>query len=532
MTTSTQFLTETQSYLDEQQSQLSTYLNSLERLSSGRDLALDLIKDKVLSNIEDISSNWTTYSDTGPSFTGYVDGYINGALDGTTADEDILQQNRRLLSTLGAIFASEPEAPAYMAKITSDELSSHLDDRAEILSRVSSTLTKVRNQIALLDSGWYGNYLINTENAKNDLDDAIGNILTARNSLYNTRSINDGEIDTARTKLISAVEYLAKEDADASLVDILHYIDQLELDIVALESIDTVVDEYVTNLKSFKTEFSANAQGSNRFFDYVREMTEAQYTEMNSVSKSMQAVMDIDYATLALTKSNEWIKKLTTIAASLQTTVVEYDASLNDDTNVNTIQLDTLISNLNESDRSLDTDIKDSINSVVGLIRRVVNIDYGQADVITEINTLTSTVNTQDSNTRRVILDCTGYQPSIIASINEYLRFLNNLNLDRARSILLSSNWGLVFRLDELNLTFSGFMSSLVTGLLSSMEDNELRNIVLSLYYKIRGYQRSKQIMALTFDTLKQKAINNIVDVRLNEILIMEAQLSTLARRI
>ena len=527
-----EFVAETQKYIDSRRKTLKQYLELLGNTPRNTEVSITQTKNDILSYIESNISHWATFSDTSSKFETYAAEFTESSIAGNTASEDIQKQNRNALATLGAIFATEPKAPHFLAKKTANEVESIMNTRQLLLSEIDDNISKLNTEINLIDGDWYSNFMDDTNSAKVQVDNAISNLLTVRSFINNQSAINDGELGLAKDRILSAVDHISKCDSSASITNILYYAEELDNKADELTEVDINAKAYVDNLIAFKAEFNNNSTGNNRFLGYVKEVSDHQYKELLSISKSMEAAIEKNSVAVTVNKSSDWIIQLMTIAGSINHSVVDYGASINDSSDADTILLDTFISSLDSSGRVIDSTIPNYIKNATGEARRLISNETSKINFNTFSSTVSTKVSDQNSVTATIKSDCRIYGPSEIESITEFLTFINNIDLDRAKSVLLSSRWASIFKLNDLSLDFPTVIAQLIGGFIDSIDDIELRERIKSLHYKIQADKRNRTVLGLTFDSLRQSAINNMNTTKMRELDELQAQLEIIDKKL
>lgn len=524
------FISETQRYLDNRNAELNRSISVLQNISSGVDSAYGSLRSRLLDNIRSLVTPFGSYNDSSAVFESHVDGVVSEVLGGNSASEGGLRQSRGVISILGSILSTEKTTPHYLAKKTADDLTLKLQDRTSVLDDISYYLGRAKSEIALIDSSWYEDYLIDTTNALNDVNNAIENMITVRAFVHEQDAVNDEKIDLVKSNVSSAIGHLSRVNSPVSVLNITSYAEKLTALNARLALLDEEINVYISNLIEFKTSFNDSEDAGNRFISYVRESVEHQYNDLLSVKALMREVLNRGDSRLALEQAPDWIKRLSTIGALSDEQIIDFGESLNDSSNLETIKLDTLITQLGMT--SLNISISSDIEETIGLISRVINVAIDSTEVMSNIDSMITDVEVDTTASRQVIFDCSDYEPTPIEALDEFLRYIETLDLDRLKYVLLSSDWGQIFTLVENGLTHSEVISMFIVPFIDDIEDDELRNSILHLAYKMQSERRINRVKAITFDTAATHALNALRTGRVRELEQMTGQLETISRRL
>lgn len=526
------FLSESETYLKNRKSQLSKSLSVLENLASGSASTQSVLTSSVLDSVRSIISSYGNYNDTSQLFEPYVEEVVEDVLSGSSSDEQGQMMNRATIATLGSLLATETTTPHYLAKKTADILSIKLGDRDEILSSIKSSLENARAEILLIDDSWYSDFMNDTTSALNDVNNAIGNMLTVRSYVENYNSVNDTVIGFVKSNVSSAIGHLSRVNSPVSVLNLVYSINNIKDQITALEFIDEEINVYLENLKNFKTNFQEACNSGNRFIGYVKESAERQYSDLLSIRRSMKEVVDRGDSGVALRQAPDWIKQLSTIGSFSDTQVSDFCVDVNDSSNSETVKLENLISLINHPSRSLDLNIASEVLSTLGRIAQVTNISIDSTSVIDDIDSTIVLIDNDTTSTSVVTADLSDYDPNPVEALDEFISFIETIDLDRLKYILISSDWGRIFTLVENGLTHSEIISLFINPFINTIDDDEVRNMVLSLSFRIASERRINRIKSITFSTVKDMAVNSLRTGRIRDVEVMTGQLEQLRLRL
>jgi hypothetical protein len=434
---------------------------------------------------------------------------------------------------MGAIFASDTTSPLYFAKKTTDEIELLSNQRLEILNNIVLNLEYLLGQVALIDDSWYSTtYNDDVSNALGDIEVAIPNLLTVKSHLYNKSILHTGELELAKSRVYSSVNYLKKLDTSASIYDLQYYLEELSSDASDLMSIDDNINTYIDNIKNFREEFNNNCVGAKRLTGYAREMVGHQYDQLVSVRDVIRESLKRDNLMMLFSHSKEWVSLLVTIAASMDNLEIDYAEIVNDDTHIDTSMLIQVINNFKLPSRTIDKEIIDMIFEIIAQVKKNMSTKLSISNLLALINTGKSHVDDDIVITENIISDCTTYSPTVVPAVDEIIIYINNLGLDRAKAVLVSSKWSDIFGLFDRNLSFPDIISDTILGFIDTVEDTELRSKILSLYYTIQAQKRTKNILGLTYDSVKKSAIDYLVNKKIKQNDGLMAQLDVISRRL
>jgi hypothetical protein len=131
-----------------------------------------------------------------------------------------------------------------------------------------------------------------------------------------------------------------------------------------------------------------------------------------------------------------------------------------------------------------------------------------------------------------IINDSSAYTPTICPEVDEIIALTNSLGLDRAGEVLISSNWPNILSLNESNMSYSDIILSLLSVFINDIQDAEVKSILLSLYYRMQAQKKKKMLLGITFDTMREVAIKNLLTKKLASINYYSAQLSNVKDKI
>lgn len=532
----TQFIAEAQKYLDQSKSDTLQYVSILSRMSGNRQGAFELLFNKLMSLIKKNSNKVTNYTDTSASFDEYANYFTGEVINGTQYVDKSVQQNKKVFSTLGSIFASNTSAPLYFIKKTADELDYLSQSKIATMQSILATLLLIEQQLLKIESSsseWYSaNVLADTSSAANDINNAIGNLLVSESYAAAYKTTNLGELNLAKNRTLSAINYIAGNDSSAFMYDVEVYIESLERDTSSLETFDTKITDYVQNIQTSREEFPKMSSSNGKFGTYAQEAASAQRRELESVSRSMAAVIKTDNKLTAVAKTKEWVQKLATIAASIENTIVDYSEVINDDTHIDTAQLITYSANLSLPTRSINSTLVERIRLLINLIKQKLYVNTDIDTIIDLKNDITSSILEQNTYMGNIITDSSTYSPTVCPEVDEIIALTNSLGLDRAGEVLISSNWPNILGLNESNMSYSDIILSLLSSFINDIQDVEVKSVLLSLYYRIQAQKKKKMLLGITFDTMREVAIKSLLTKKLASIDYYSAQLSNVKDKI
>lgn len=524
---SNEFVTESKKFIDNQITELKIYASSLKGSLSNRDLIISaivkILKAKILERGD---SGYTESSQDG------LEAALNVLATQMYEDDSFNPTEESLgdasLALLGGLLAEESDSVFSFIREAASTAEESLATRDEMLESMKSRLVELNDLVAGIDSSWYDQkYISRLKSASSSLADADSDI---QKIIYKA---NLGKVDLDRVENCSdsvndAVLFLNDKKTLKSIGDISYIIDSIRTDLDEFENIGNTCDQLLDGLRSSKEEFIKWSNASTRMLSFYKNTMLSVNDSLDAVKIAIDRTIDNGIDAEAANNVAQWINQLVACRELLDGSIIKMDTNISDPANENTILLDAMIDGVSSVPIPINLDLPGEIKEAISLAALKIHKDIDIEPLTVKIDGINSDIDSDLVKSGEVTYYTNAYKPDPIDEARNFIALANELSQSNVEDLIMRSKWADIFMMGKEAVSIVGNLKGITKDLLTKITSETLKGKVLDIYFKIQAMHEVEALSSLTYDILKQSALDDVVNYKIPDLVSLGTELDEL----
>lgn len=509
-----EFVADSREFLNNKKNELEEYAEALENVTDSKSMIGNFIDKyiKMMSGLDSMSGA-SDFSES--AISDAVDKVMSGVEFNETPEDKTSSSS---LALLGGILTSDRRAVFQFIDLAASDVSKILDERVVVIERIKDATGQLATSLATLGPDWYDDSFTGLlESASSVLDDAS---FTLNQISHNAQKgvIDDERISRLKSSIDETIGYLNKETSSFVIADINSAIEQLDADLIELVTLETRARSGLEGLRTSRSSFLDSVSKTSKLFSHYSSVIQTVGVSLKSVDNSIEASLKLGLDRQIGLSVSRWIAELIATRELLDSAVVDYDEFIGDDGDADTIKLQTMLDGIDSVDDPITTSLIADVTNFISMAKNKVAEDTSATSITDLSNTISVKVDNDVTNTNSVNIYIEAFEPTVVQEATLFLSMINDLSQDRLIDLLLGSKWANIINMNIDELSYIGNLRNTINGMLDDIADGNTKDLLMKVYYDMFGMHNMDIIAAITYDGLKEKALGEIIKVKIPEI--------------